>query len=156
MASGAYQKGIDDVFKGTIQFGTTALKIMLVNAGYTFDPDHTVVDPGVNNSTSPKFNEVVATNYTGGFGGAGRKTATCSTSVQNANNRTVVIITDITWTALGGATNDTVAAAILIKETTDDTLSRLIAYLDFANTPTNGSDFTLDFDGTNGNLQFSV
>jgi hypothetical protein len=156
MASGFYNQALADILTGSIDMDSNTLKIMLVDASYTYDPDHQVVDNGANDATDPSFNEIVATNYTGGFAGAGRKTATLTVSKQDANNRAVITIGDLTWTALGGATNDTVGGAILIKEITNDTSSRVIAFFDLTDTPTNGGDFTLDFDGTNGNLRFTA
>lgn len=156
MASGFYNQALADILTGSIDMDSNTLKIMLVDASYTYDPDHQVVDNGGNDATDPSFNEIVATNYTGGFAGAGRKTATLTVSKQDANNRAVITIGDLTWTALGGATNDTVGGAILIKEITNDAASRVIAFFDLTDTPTNGGDFTLDFDGSNGNLRFTA
>lgn len=156
MASGFYNQALVDILTGSIDMDSNTLKIMLVDTGYTYDPDHQVVDNGANDATDPSFNEIVATNYTGGYNGAGRKTATLTVSKQDANNRAIITIGDLTWSALGGATNDTVGGAILIKEITNDASSRLIAFFDFTDTPTNGGDFTLDFDGTNGNLRFTA
>jgi hypothetical protein len=156
MASGFYNQALADILSGAIDLDSNTLKIMLVDTGYTYDPDHQVVDNGGNDATDPSHNEIVATNYTGGFAGAGRKTATLTVSKQDANNRAVITIGDLTWTALGGATNDTVGGAILIKEITNDASSRVIAFFDLTDTPTNGGDFTLDFDGTNGNLRFTA
>ncbi len=156
MASGFYNQALVDILTGSIDMDSNTLKIMLVDTGYTYDPDHQVIDNGANDATDPSHNEIVATNYTGGFGGAGRKTATLTVSKQDANNRAIITIGDLTWTSLGGATNDTVGGAILIKEITNDTSSRLIAFFDLTDTPTNGGDFTLDFDGTNGNLRFTA
>lgn len=156
MASGFYNQALADILTGSIDMDSNTLKIMLVDTGYTYDPDHQVVDNGANDATDPSYNEIVATNYTGGYNGAGRKTATLTVSKQDANNRAIITIGDLTWTSLGGATNDTVGGAILIKEITNDTSSRLIAFFDLTDTPTNGGDFTLDFDGTNGNLRFTA
>lgn len=160
MASHFYNLAAQEVISGSIDMDTDTLKIMLVGtsaATYAPDKDHTVVDNGANNTTDPSFCELVATNYTGGFAGAGRKTATIADSVDNTNDRAILTITDLTWTALGGASNDTVTAGILIKEITNDTLSRLVCYIDFTNTATNGSDFTLDFpaSGSGGSIRFA-
>lgn len=161
MASNVYQQGMLDILDGTIDLESDTIKIMLlgtVNATYAPDKDHTVVDNGANNTTDPSFCELQATNYTGGYGGAGRKTATLALSKDNTNDRAIVAITDLTWTALGGASNDTVTACLMIFETGGvDTSSRLLAYLDFTNTATNGSDFTLDFPaaGSGGSLRFA-
>ncbi len=158
MAAGAYSNGVENILNGTIDLDTSTVKIMLVDSGYTYDPDHAVIDNGANNATDPSFNEIVATNYTGGFAGAGRKTATVTITEQTASNRVVTIIGDLTWTALGGASNDTVQAGILVREITNDTASILIAFFDFSGgaVTTNGSDFSIDFDATNGNIRWTV
>lgn len=124
---------------------------MLVGTGYTYDPDHSSL-------TTPAASELVATNYTGGFAGAGRKAATITLTEQTASNRVVVIIADLTWSSLGGATNDTIKAGILIREITNDAASVPICFMDFSggNVTTNGSDVTLDFDGTDGNIRWTV
>jgi hypothetical protein len=149
MASGLYNKSLKEILDRTLDI-TTGCKVMLVKAGYTYDPDHDVVDPSVGS------NEIVATGYTAGWGGAGRMAATITFEEQDANNRAVVKIANLTWTALGGTTNDTIGAAILVKEgATNDTNTKLIAYLDVTDTPTNGGDVTLSFDATNGNIQIT-
>lgn len=155
MASGAYTAGITAVLNGTIDLDTTTLKVMLVDAGYTYDPDHPFVSSS-SGAANIATNEITATGYTAGFNGAGRKTATVTVVEQTASNRVVVRIADLTWTALGGAVNDTVAAAVLIREITNDAASLPIVYLDFTDISTNGGDVTVDFDGTDGNIRFAV
>lgn len=149
MAAGAFSRGVLSILNGTIDLDTTALKFMLVGSTYTFNPDHDFVDDLV---------EITATNYTAGFNGAGRKAATVTLTEQTANNRVVTIFGNLTWTALGGATNDTVQAGVLIREITNDAASIPIVFLDFTggNVTTNGSDFTINFDATNGNLRWAV
>lgn len=153
MASGAYTRAINLINNRTLDI-TTGCKVMLVGSEYTYDPDHDFVDMG--GASDPVDAEIDATNYTRGFGGAGRKAATVTFEEQDANNRAVVKVANITWTALGGALNDTIEGAILIKEGTDDTDSSLIAYFDLPTTPTNGSDVALSFDATDGNIRFTV
>lgn len=151
MAAGAYSNGVENIINGTIDVDTSTLKVMLVDDGYTYDPDHDFV-----NDISGQ--EITATSYTAGFAGAGRKTASITITEQTASNRVVVIIGDLTWSPLGGATNDVVQAGVLIREITNDAASIPIVFMDFTggNVTTNGSDFTLDMDGTNGNLRWSV
>lgn len=127
---------------------------MLVGSEYTYDPDHDFIAAG--GANDPDDAEIDATNYTRGFGGAGRKAATVTFAEQDGNNRAVIKIADLTWTELGGAFNDTVEGAILIKEGTNDADSSLVAYFDLPTTPTNGSDFGLNFDDTDGNIRFTV
>lgn len=158
MASQMYGQGLLDCLQTTRDIDTDTLKVMLLGsatATYVFDCDHTVVDNAANDTTDPSYCELVATDYTGGFGGAGRKTATITAQWDATNDRVEIVITDLTWTGLGGATNDTVTHALLIWENTDDTDGRLIACWDITNTTTNNTDFTLDF-STEGNIQFDV
>lgn len=157
MASGAYVHGIRQALDGTYNITSATLKFMLVNGTYVFSQNHTVVDDGTTTSTCLHHNEITATNYTAGFGGAGRKTATVAISEDTSNTRVVLAFTSLTWTALGGATNDTVGAAVLIRESGNDTTSVPIAYLQVASTPTNGSDFTLSMasGAAGGNMRFT-
>jgi hypothetical protein len=149
MAAGAFSRGVLNILNGTIDLDTTALKFMLAKSTYSFDPDHSAVS---------SVTEISATNYTGGFGGGGRKAATVTLTEQTASNRVVTIFGNLTWTALGGGANDTVQAGVLIREITNDAASIPIVFLDFTggNVTTNGSDFTINFDATNGNLRWAV
>jgi hypothetical protein len=150
VASGCYSRGVLKILDGTIDMDTTALKTGLAKSTYAPDPDESSL-------TTFAASEADCTGYTGAFGGAGRKASTITLTEQTANNRVVVIITDLTWTALGGATNNTLGYSILLREVTNDAASIPIAYLAFAsNVTTNGSDVLVDFDGTNGNIRFAV
>lgn len=149
MASGAYQYGMSKILDGTIDLDTTTLKIMLLASSYTYNPDHDGVDDLTEISG--------ASGYTGGFGGAGRKTATVAISVDNTNNKVIVTFTDLTWTALG--TGATIGGAALVREITNDAGSIPICFFDLTDTPTNGGDITIDFAaaGANGgNLQLAM
>lgn len=147
MASGWYVEGLAACLDGTIDLDDDTIKVMLVDNNYTFDTDHDYVD-------DISGDEITATNYTGGFGGAGRKTATIVIQADTTNDRVEVVLSDLTWSSLGGAANDTVGGAVLIKEVTADSDSIPIAFWDLTDTTTNGGDFTLDF-SSDGNLQIS-
>lgn len=150
MASGAYSRGVLSILNGAIDLDTTACKVGLAKSTYAPDPDESSL-------TTFAASEADCTGYTGGFSGAGRKAATITLTEQTASNRVVTIITDLTWTGLGGASNNTLAYAVLLREVTNDAASIPIAYLNFsANVTTNGSDILVDFDGTNGNLRWAV
>lgn len=132
----------------------TGLKIMLVNGTYTPNRDDDFVDAG--GASDAVDAEITATNYTRGWGGAGRKAVTLTVIESDANDRASWAIADLTWTALGGATNDTVVGAILIKEGgANDTTSLLIAYFDLTDFTTTGVAFVLDFDAA-GNIRFNT
>lgn len=150
MASGAFSRGVRDILNGTVDTDTTATKVGLAKSTYAPDPDESSL-------STFAASEADCTGYTGAFGGAGRKAATITVTEQTANNRTVNIIGDLTWTALGGASNNTLGFAVWLKETTNDASSTPLAYLNFsANVTTNGSDVLVDFDGTDGNVRWAV
>jgi len=136
------------IVNGSIDLDTDTLKVMLVSDSYTTDKDHEFV-------SSVNTYEISTSGYSGGFNGAGRKTATVATQYNATSDRVEVVITDITWSSLqSGAT---IGAAILIKEITNDAASPVIAVWDFTtNVATNGGDFTMDFNGTTGNLYLTV
>jgi len=145
MASLVYNAAKKEIGDGTIDLvNDAAIKVMLVNSTYTPNADDLVVDAG--GASDAIDAEITATNYTGGFAGAGRKALGGKAWAQDdANDRAEFDANDLTWSAIGGAANDTIVGAIIIKEITDDTQSRLIAYIDHADTTTNGGDFTIQW-----------
>lgn len=91
--------------------------------------------------------EVTSTGYTGGFGGAGRKTLASKTlAVDQTNDRAEFDCADVTWTAISQAGSEQWVALNIVKEVTSDALSPLLVHIDTATglplTP-NGSDITL-------------
>lgn len=148
-AAGCYSNGIEGLILQSFNLDTSAIKLMLYKSTYVYDPDHAFV-----NSVTP---ECDATGYTGGFAGADRLTSAVTITEQTASNRVVAILADTTWTAIGGATNNTLMGAAAIFEITNDTLSLPIANLEFtANLVTNGSDILVDMNGVDGNIRFTV
>lgn len=148
MASGVYTRGVLHGKNGTIDYDTTTTKIGLAKSTYS---------PNKNESSLSTFasSEADCTGYTGGFGGAGRKSATVTLS-ETAGTKVADIIGDLTWSALGGASNNTLGFAVWLKETTNDAGSTPIAFLQFsANVTTNGSDVLVDFSAT-GNVDWTV
>jgi hypothetical protein len=152
MANFLYNTAALEIANGTLDLEADTIKIMLVNTdNYTADRDDDVVDDG--SSTDPETAEITATNYTRGHAGAGRLTLSASNTVwavDKTNDRAELDTDNFLWTALGGAVNDDVDAAIIIKEDgSDDTSTRLIAYIDTSTgSPplpftTTGSNFTL-------------
>lgn len=145
MANVMYNTAKKEIMDGTVDLLSDAIKVMLVNSTYTPNADDDAVDAG--GASDPLDAEINATNYTGGWGGSGRKPlASKAITVDKPNDRAEFDAADLIWSSLGGAQNDTVVGAILIKEGgVDDTTSRLIAYIDFTDTPTNGGDFTIQW-----------
>lgn len=154
MASGAFTSGLTSAMNGTSPYLTTTHKVMLLATAtaYTYNPDNDFVSAG--GANDPDDAELSVSGYTGGFGGAGRKTLASKTITTNdTNNRVEWDAADVTWTAL--ATGQTIEAAVVIVEITNDAASQLVVYLDPTNVPTNGSDITLQF-ASNGFLNFNV
>lgn len=150
MASTAFSNGVEAIILQTFNLDTSTIKSMLLKNTYAEDPDHDFVD-------DLATTECDATGYTGGFAGADRLTTAVTITEQTASNRVVTIFADKTWTAIGGAANNTLEGVALIFEITNDAASIPICYLVFTSTlTTNGSDILVDFDDTNGNLRWAV
>lgn len=135
-----------EALKATANYDMDAagFKVMLLKSTYTKDGDHQFV-------SSLNSHECDATNYTGGFGGGGRKTISSPTlTYDTATNRVIFDAGDpATWTTLGGATNNTLRYIAIIREVTNDAASPVYAVLDFgSNFSTNGGDFTVQFAST--------
>lgn len=150
MASTGYNRAAKEgLGDGTYTFLGSTIKIMLCGTAtvYTPNPDDDFVDNG--GANDPIDAEISVSGYTGGFGGAGRKTLASKTvTVVDGSDRAEYSSAAVTWTALGaGATID---VAILIFETgANDTTSRLLSANDVTNTATNGGDITIT-PGTGG------
>jgi hypothetical protein len=148
-----YNKAAEELNNGTIDLLNDTIKTMLVTSQYTASRTDLVVDAG--GANDPVDAEINVTGYTRGWGGAGRKDLTGKgVVVDQAGNRAEFSAGNLTWTALG--TGATIAAMLIIKEgVSNDTTSRLIAYLDVTNTPTNGGDISFTFN-SDGIIQFST
>lgn len=156
MASGSYHRNVAKLLDGTIAFLTDTIKLLLVSTAtaYTYNPDHEFISAGGANDIDDA--EANVTNYTRGFGGAGRKTLASKTITPNdTNDRVEFDCADVVYTALGGASNQTIAAAVVLKEITNDAASRMFAYLDFTDLTTNGGDVTIQI-ASNGFLNFTM
>ena len=156
MASTAYTNGVENIITGAIDLDTSTLKAMLVKSTYWEDPDQATIDIA-GTTMDLAGHECDATGYTGGFNGADRLTVSTSCSEQTASNRVVTIFADKTWTAIGGASNNTLEGVAIVFEQTNDGASIPIVYLVFSSTlTTNGSDILVDMDGSDGNLRWTV
>ena len=153
MPSFVYNKAAEEIATGTVNLLTDTIKTMLVTSTYSPARTDLVVDAG--GANDPVDAEINVTGYTRGYGGAGRKSLASKTlTVDQSNNRAEFDAANLTWTALGSGA--TIAAMIVIKEgASNDTTSRLIAYLDVTDTATNGGDITFTFDAE-GIIQFST
>jgi len=146
MADVFFNKPKHLILSESLKLSTDTLKVLLVSTATAYSPnvdDKLINAGGANDIIDAETN---VTNYTRGFGNSGRKTLASKTfNVDDTNDRGEMKAADITWTALGNGTNQTVEAAILVKEVTDDTDSFQIGYYDFANFVTSGANFTLQW-----------
>lgn len=158
MASLVYQSGLAKMLgmATAVSYLSDTIKVMLVGTAtaYTPNKDHDFVDQA--GANDPVDSEISTTNYVGGFGGAGRKTLASKTiSANDTNDRVELDAADVVWTALGPASGGpTLAAAIIIKEVTNDAASPMFCYQDFTDTVVNGGDVTLSF-ASGGFLQIN-
>lgn len=142
MASFVYNLAAKQIADGTIDLDNDTLKVMLVTSSYVADRDDDYVEEGANDANE---HEIDGTNYTKGYGSASRKTlANPAITEDDANDRAKFDADNLVaggtgWTALG-ADCGTIAAAIVIKEVTNDAASILVIYHGLTSTPCNGGD----------------
>jgi len=141
VAEFCYNTGSKELWDATIALLSNTIKVMLCTSVYTANRDDDVVDAG--GASDPLDAELSGTGYTGGWGGAGRKTLASKTiTVDKANDRSAFDAADVVWTAINAGT---AAQLLCIKEGgANDTTSRLISHHD-TNFPvtTNGGDLTV-------------
>lgn len=152
MASGMYTKGAQKCLNGTIDLVADTVKAMLLEAGYTFDPDHEFVDEG---GTDVLSAEASGTGYaSGGFGGASRKTlASKALTADLSGNQVKFTFDPLVWAAINCGT--IVALVLIVEDGADDTDSHLISYHDISDIATNGGDLTVSV-GSNGAIRATV
>lgn len=156
MASFAFNTAAKEILDGTIDLNSDTIKVMLITGSSVYDPvyEDDVVDDGT--GSAALHGELSVTGYTPGFGSANRQTLSNKNfTVDDANNDGVFDNTaDLTWTSLGAGS--VISGALVIKEVTDDTDTRVIAWLELdSGVTTNGSDVTIQFNA-NGLIRLSV
>lgn len=130
MASNIYNNGLLKVLDRTVDYVSDNVAVLLVGNTYTFDESHEFVsnisDEAVNDTGSGYARQSLAS-----------KTITLNTSA----NAVVFDCADISYTAI--TTTNTLAGAIIYKDSGTDSTSDLVAFIDFADIVTNGSDIDL-------------
>lgn len=135
--------------------GSGTFKALLATSTYVPNKDHTFVNAGSgadNPSLAELGVEAACTNYV-------RKTLSVTMDYDAGNNRARFAIADVTWTALGGADNQTVAWLLIFKDLGGaDSANPLVAWFSIANYLTNGANFVADFAalGSGGNLRITA
>lgn len=133
MASNLFNKGLEKVLDRTIDFINDDIQVLLVDSGYSFDKtDEFVTD------ITPGTNEVTNSS---GTGYSRKSLSGKAITLDSGNDRVYFDASNPSYTSIN--TNETLAAAIIFKQATDDTDSPLIAMIDFPDLATNGSDVEL-------------
>ncbi len=137
MASLVYTRAKYQIANGDIDLTGDDIRVFLVKvAGSTTtdtEEDTTFIDQFTT------LGEVSATNY------VRKALAGEVVNEDTANDRAEFDATDVTWSSLGGASNDTIGALIVFKFVTNDTDSIPIAYIELTDTTTNGGDITVSW-----------
>jgi hypothetical protein len=156
VADFVYNRAATRIGSDALQLSTSTLKVMLVTDLYVANRDHDFIAAGgANDPDDHELNGV--TNYTRGFGGAGRKTVANKVFIEDdANDRGEMDADDVLYALLGGVGQGNVNQALLVKENTNDADSELIAHYDSGFPKTlNGGDLTVVVNAE-GLLQFST
>lgn len=133
--------GLTGIMNGSIDLDSDTLKVMLVDDTYVFDRTEANIGDIVDD-------EVSGTGYTGGFGGAGRKTL-ANKAVATSGTEIVLNADAVQWDGIDVGNID---GAVLVKEVTNDADSIVIGYMPFTTQPyvSDGSTLLLDFSAATG------
>lgn len=142
MASFVYTKRFTELLNGDLDFAADDIRAILVDSGTTLDTEEDI-DTFAGATT---IGEITATNYSSG----GAALASEAVNEDLPNDRAEFDAADLTWSSLGGATNDTIQAIVIYKWITNLNSSKPIAYLDSAKISqlpltTNGGDVTFQW-----------
>ena len=131
MASYVYNQGLLKLANGSINYVNDTIRVLIVNQSYVFNKAHDFVDDVVS------FEMVNSTGT-----GYERKTL-ASKTVTLVGDRAVYDAADVTYTAV--QTTQQFAGAVVYKEAASDATRELIAFIDFNDLPTNGSDIQIQW-----------
>jgi hypothetical protein len=129
MANLTMNEGIKCVIDRTIDLAADTIKAMLVSSVYTPNKDDQFIDTG---GASDAVDARIGTDQT-----LGSKTIAKDT----ASDFAYLDVADPTWTAVAGGS--TIVGVVIYKDTGTPTTSKILAYIDVTDTPTNGGDITL-------------
>lgn len=134
-----YNTGIQDLMDGTIQWGTSDMRCILLTSSYTFDADHDFLDDVSANEISQ----------------GGRAALDGETTVLDlANDEVSADATDETYTAL--AAGDTPSQIVIYKQNASDAAAELLCRCALPSAPVpNGGDYEIVWDPTDGIFKIS-
>ena len=111
------------------------IRTLLVKSSYTFDATHNTVADVVAGSS-----EISVSGY------ARYDHATVTVAEDDANSRAYLDLDDAAFTSL--ATGQTIGGAVLYIYNASDASAEVLAFLDVADTPTNGGNVTIQWAAT--------
>lgn len=133
MANLMFNEGNESVVDRSIDLLADTIKLMLVKSGYVANKDHQFIDEaGANDPVDERITGT--TDQTLGSKAIAKDTTNDHVSFDAA---------DPTFTAV--PSGETVAGAVVYKDTGTPTTSKMLCYLDLPDTPTNGGDITVQF-----------
>src|SRR5437868_7392947 len=98
MASNTHNRALVNFLKGSIAWLTDTIKVALVTASYSPNPDD-------NFMSTPAANELSGTGYVSGFAGSGRHALTNKAVTQDDTKDAAIATADpSTWTAISAGT----------------------------------------------------
>lgn len=119
---------------GALNLATADLRMALLNENSTAGSEPAAATL----SAFSDLSEIEATNY------ARKALANETVTQDDVNNQVVIDADNPTWTALGGAANDTITAALVYVHTGADSANVPLYYIELNSAlPTNGSDVSL-------------
>lgn len=130
-----YNNAKELLLKAGLNLSTDTIKLALMAPGYTPNIDTDEFWSGISAS------EESGTGYTAG----GKALASKAVTQDNTNDRAAFDATDVTWTSLNVGTP---GWAVLYKDTGTPSTSPLICYWQLGTTPSNGGDYTLQFNAS--------
>jgi len=136
MANGVYNRGKQLLAVAGLNLDTADLRLMLVNATYTFDNNHNFID---NSGAGDPIDHEIS------VGGYARQALTTTTVTEDdANDFAYLDADDVVFTAL--TAGQTIGGAILFDQAGGaDTARAVIAFYDLVDTATNGGNVTIQW-----------
>jgi hypothetical protein len=132
MANGVYNKAAYELGTANTGLATSDLRILLVKDTYVFSKDHNVVA------------DVIAGSLEISVGGYARQTLANKTVTEDdTNDRAYFDADDPTFAAL--VAGQTIGGAVIFRHTGNDATAPVLFFLDLTDTPTNGTDFKVQF-----------
>lgn len=131
MASNIYNQGLLKLANGSINFTTDTIGVALLSPSATFNKAHATLD------------QVTANEVTNAVGTGYERKTLANKSITLAGDSVQFDADDVLFTAIN--TNENLGALVIYKDNTLDTTRELIAYIDYSDLPTNGSDVNIQF-----------